>query len=83
MQAAAKLNVAPMNIMHCVNYTAEEGKTFDIDRVTFSIIERAIHHAEDFCKSRRSLSSWEELAGGQWGEPAQTFADRKCAWDFS
>ena len=61
MQAAEKLGTAVKNINFGYNYVKQENRDFQVDRVTYTILEMALHRAKDFCKTPRPLLSLEEL----------------------
>ena len=61
VQAAAKLGTSVKNITFGYNYVNQETRDFQVDRVTYNILEMALHRAEDFCKVPRPLLSLNEL----------------------
>lgn len=59
--AAEKLGTAVKNITFGYNYVNQESRDFQVDRVTYTILEMALHRAQDFCKTPRPLLSLDEL----------------------
>ena len=65
LQASEKLGVAEKDIVCGYNYTAEEKRNFQVDRLTYKILDMALHRAQDLCRSDRPLMpSVDELMSG-------------------
>jgi hypothetical protein len=48
VQASRLLNIPPLHIFYNVNYMAEHQKSFEIDRMSYLILEEAIRRAKNF-----------------------------------
>ena len=66
MQAAAVLGIAQKEIIHCVNYTKSTERNFEIDRLTYKILDMVLHNAQTFCETERPLRSMQSLINGDW-----------------
>lgn len=66
MQAAAVLGIAQKEIVHCVNYTNSTERKFEIDRLTYKILDMVLHNAQNFCEAERPLRSMQSLINGDW-----------------
>ena len=66
MQAAAVLGIAQKEIIHCVNYTNSTVRNFEIDRLTYKILDMVLHNAQSFCEAERPLRSMQSLINGDW-----------------
>jgi len=40
--------IPPFNVLSCVNYISEDLRTFEIDRLSYKIIDRAVTISKDF-----------------------------------
>jgi hypothetical protein len=60
--AARTLNIGPRDIFYNVNYTVEKERSFQIDRLNYSILQEAAERAMGYC-SIASLSSTVSVAG--------------------
>jgi len=56
-KAAKLLNVGPNNIYYNINYFRELEKTFEIDRMTFQILNEAVHRGKDVQQKTNASNS--------------------------
>ena len=61
LQAAEKLGTAIKNVTFGYNYVHQENQDFQVDRITYNILEMALHRARDFCRSSRPMLTLQEL----------------------
>ena len=66
MQAAAALGIAPKEVIHGVNYTQTRVRDFEIDRLTYKILDMALHNACNFCEIPQKLRTMQALINGDW-----------------
>ena len=66
MQAANALGIAPKDIIHSVNYTLDTTRGFEIDRLTYKILDMALHNAKNFCEIPQRFRSMQALINGDW-----------------
>ena len=74
-----KLGIPRYHVLHCVNYVDNAKRDFEIDRLTYKILDRALGFASDFCKVRRPLLTWDEtfqFAGPSAASSRPSSADR-------
>ena len=65
-QAADALGVAQKDVIHSVNYTQNSTRSFEIDRLTYKILDMALRNAKDFCSVSQPLRSMQNLERGEW-----------------
>ena len=62
------MGIAAKDVIHSVNYTRSEDTTrnFEIDRLTYKILDMALHNAQNFCEMPQKLRSMQSLVNGDW-----------------
>ena len=50
VQAATALGIAPEDVIHGVNNIDSTTRNFEIDRLTYKILDMALHNAQNFCE---------------------------------
>lgn len=68
MQVAVALGIADNSITHCVSYTDSTSRSFEIDRLTYKILDMVLHNASDFCSIPQPLRSLQNVLHGDWEE---------------
>ena len=66
VQAATMLGIAPKSVVHSVNYTEDTARNFEIDRLTYKILDMALHNAKNFCQIPQKLHSMQALINNDW-----------------
>ena len=66
LQAATTLGIAPKDVIHGVNYQNTTTRDFEIDRLTYKILDMALHNAKNFCEIPQKLLSMQALISGDW-----------------
>ena len=64
LQASDKLGVAPKDIVPGFNYVQTEERDFQVDRLTYKILDMALRRASDFCMRERPLLPIDDLMRG-------------------
>ena len=64
LQASSKLGIAAKNITFGYNYVRQTKRDFQVDRLTYKIVQMALERAVDFCKVKRPLLNLYELLSG-------------------
>lgn len=60
-QAAEALGTTVKDVTVGYNYVKQDRRDFQVDRVTYTILEMALHRAEDFCRRDRPLPTLEQV----------------------
>ena len=68
VQAATALGIAPKDVIHGVNYYDTTTRDFEIDRLTYKILDMALHNAHNFCEIPQKMRSMQALISGDWEE---------------
>ena len=68
MQAAAALGIAPKDVIHGVNYQNTTTRDFEIDRLTYKVLDMALHNAQNFCEIPQKMRRMQALINGDWEE---------------
>ena len=66
LQAAAALGIAPKDVVHGVNYQDINVRNFEIDRLTYKILDMALHSAHNFCAIPQRMYTFSDLMSGEW-----------------
>ena len=65
MQAADALDIAARSISFGLSYETQEEQDFQVDRLTFKILDMALRRADEFCQRWRPLLPWREVVSGR------------------
>lgn len=63
-QAADELGIPIRNISFGCNYVDREDRSFQVDRLTYHILDMAMRCADEFCQRPRPLLPFEQLVSG-------------------
>ena len=60
------MGIAPKDVFHGVNYQNTTTRDFEIDRLTYKIVEMALHNAQNFCEIPQKLVSKQAPHNDGW-----------------